>query len=105
LIISYVFFLISYDIIEPEDGEWGVFTNGSSWTGLIGQLQKRVCINYCFHENNMLMFRHAKRETHEKKPTEPHIEKNRQEPNYNRAGTQRHFNVETTSRHPTSFQR
>ena len=68
MIISYVFFLISYDIIEPEDGEWGVFTNGSSWTGLIGQLQKRVCINYCFHENSMLMFRHAKRETHEKKP-------------------------------------
>ena len=57
------------------------------------------------YENSMLMFRHAKRETHEKKPTEPHIEKNRQEPNYNRAGTQRHFNVETTSRHPTSFQR
>jgi hypothetical protein len=61
------FFLISYDIIEQEDGEWGILTNGSSWTGLIGQLQKRVCINCCFHENNMLMFRHAKRETHEKK--------------------------------------
>ena len=44
---------ISYDVIEPEDGEWGVLTNGLSWTGLIGQLQKRVCIMH----NQLLLSR------------------------------------------------
>jgi len=67
-VLCFFFPLISYDIIEPEDGEWGVLTNGSAWTGLIGQLQKRVCINYCFQENSMLIFRYAKRETHGKNP-------------------------------------
>lgn len=30
-----------YEIIEPPDGEWGRFVNGS-WTGLIGQLAEKV---------------------------------------------------------------
>lgn len=31
----------TYDIVEPADGDWGYLSNGTSWTGLIGQLQKR----------------------------------------------------------------
>ena len=40
-----VFIMFRYDIVEPTDGDWGYLTNGSSWTGLIGQLQNRVCIS------------------------------------------------------------
>ena len=38
----------SYEVTEPEDGEWGVMDKNGNWTGLIGQLVNKVTTQYSY---------------------------------------------------------
>lgn len=37
-----IIFGVSYRVIPPEDGQWGILKDDGNWTGMIGMLHRRV---------------------------------------------------------------
>ena len=42
--------MCSYTVVEPLDGQWGMFVDGA-YTGLIGQLQRKVGLQCLIRKN------------------------------------------------------
>ncbi len=48
----------SYEVIEPEDFQWGAVDENGTWSGMIGQVARRVCKSLkisCFTTTEMRM--------------------------------------------------
>ena len=37
-----IFCLCSYDLVQPADGQWGAQDKSGNWTGIVGELQRKV---------------------------------------------------------------